>query len=134
MLNVTGYLYVAPAELERFMTHLKVLAVVTRQRNENISYDAAVDAGQSILSEHWAYQGALTTHLNADETVEFVNQWKGRMRGDIRKHDAFNGRNLIYRVLLMMVLAASGVAGHHQLNSASPTTCLNIRGDTGRLR
>jgi len=98
MLIVTGYLYVAPAELARFMTHLKALANVTRQRDGNISYDAAVndaDTGRLLLSERWADQAALAAHLNADETVQFVNQWSGRMRADIRKYDALNERDLM---------------------------------------
>ncbi|MBR9906378.1 MAG: antibiotic biosynthesis monooxygenase [Gammaproteobacteria bacterium] len=97
MLIVTGYLYVAPAELARFMTHLKVLAAITRRRDGNISYDAAVDdadAGRLIVSERWVDQAALTAHLNADKTVQFVHQWSGRMRADIRKYDALNERGL----------------------------------------
>lgn len=98
MLIVTGYLYVAPAELARFMAHLKALAATTRRRDGNISYDAAVDhadAGRLIVLERWVDQAALTAHLNADETVQFVNQWSGRMRTDIRKYDVLNERDLM---------------------------------------
>ncbi|WP_341521891.1 putative quinol monooxygenase [Pseudomonas sp. G.S.17] len=98
MLIVTGYLYVSPAHVERFRTEFQTLAVDTRQREGNISYDAAIEdtqSGKLILSERWADQAALTAHLNAVDTVQFVNRWGGLMLGDIRKYDALNERELM---------------------------------------
>jgi hypothetical protein len=38
---------------------------------------------------------ALSAHLDAKETKAFVAQWQGRIRGDLRKFDAFNERGLL---------------------------------------
>ncbi|MGF9566932.1 antibiotic biosynthesis monooxygenase [Neorhizobium sp. BT27B] len=98
MLIVTGYMHVDPADLENFIADLKVLAVATRQRAGNIVYDVAVadqQAGQLLILERWFDQHALGTHLDALETKAFVSRWQGRMRGDIRKYDAVNERDLL---------------------------------------
>jgi quinol monooxygenase YgiN len=97
MLIVTGYMNVDPADLVEFTSELKSLAAATRQRVGNISYDATLDdseAGRLLVAERWADQAALTAHLEAEDTVAFVNRWRGRMRGDIRKYDASNEREL----------------------------------------
>lgn len=98
MLIITGHIYVAPADLTRFVTDLNALAIATRQRQGNISYNAAIDdpqAGRLILAERWADQTALSAHLDASDTAEFVNRWQGKMRGDVRKYDALNERSLM---------------------------------------
>jgi quinol monooxygenase YgiN len=49
-------MYVNPADLSQFLGDLQVLAVATRQRAGNISYDAAVDdpqAGRLLVLERW---------------------------------------------------------------------------------
>ncbi|MHC8406855.1 hypothetical protein [Pseudomonas sp. TMB3-21] len=43
MLIVTGYLYISSAHIERFRTEFQTLAVDTRKRKGNISYDSAVE-------------------------------------------------------------------------------------------
>lgn len=98
MLTVTGYMHIDPADLVQFLGDLQALAVATRQRAGNISYDAAVDdplAGRLLLSERWSDQSALSAHLSAEDTVAFVSRWQARMRGDVRKYDASNERNLV---------------------------------------
>jgi quinol monooxygenase YgiN len=98
MLIVTGYMHVDPADLEQFLGDLEALAVATRRRVGNISYDAAVadpHAGRLLISECWSDQSALGAHLDADDTKVFVSQWSGRMRADIRKYDASNERGLM---------------------------------------
>jgi quinol monooxygenase YgiN len=98
MLIVAGYLYVSTGDIERFLVEFQTLAVDTRQREGNISYDAALEdpqCGKLILLERWADQAALSAHLNAGNTVEFVNRWEGLMRGDLRKYDAINERALL---------------------------------------
>ncbi|MCM2292541.1 antibiotic biosynthesis monooxygenase [Allorhizobium sp. BGMRC 0089] len=97
MIIVTGYMHVDPADLAAFRADLKTLALATRQREGNISYDAALDDrenGRLLIVERWADQAALTAHLEAEDTLAFVNRWRGRMRGDIRKYDASNEREL----------------------------------------
>ena len=44
--------------------------------------------------DRWRDQPALTAHLEARDTLAFLNRWQGRMRGDIRKYDAMNERAL----------------------------------------
>ena len=97
MLIVMGYMHVDPADLAEFRTDLKSLAIATRRRLGNLSYDAALDdaeAGRLLIAERWADQAALSAHLDAEETVAFVDRWRGRMRGDIRKYDASNERGI----------------------------------------
>jgi quinol monooxygenase YgiN len=98
MLIVIGYIHVDSQEVPQFLAELKDLAAMTRQRSENISYDAAVDdpaAGRLLIVERWANQEALSAHLDAKETKAFVARWHGRMRGDVRKFDALNERGLL---------------------------------------
>jgi quinol monooxygenase YgiN len=97
MLIVTGYMRVDPADLLQVLQDLRNLAVVTRRRNGNISYDAAVNdtqSGELLISERWVDQSALSAHLDAVDTAAFVSRWQGRMHGDIRKYDALNERSL----------------------------------------
>jgi quinol monooxygenase YgiN len=89
---------VDPADLPQFVEDLQRLAVATRQRIGNISYDAAVNdprTGEVLISERWVEQSALSAHLDAVDTVTFVSHWQGRMHGDIRKYDALNERSVI---------------------------------------
>lgn len=98
MLLVTGYMDVDPTDLAQFFGDLQELAIATRQRAGNISYDAAVadpQAGRLLILERWADQSALSAHLGAVDTEAFVGRWQGRMQGDVRKYDASNERNLI---------------------------------------
>ncbi|UES59797.1 antibiotic biosynthesis monooxygenase (plasmid) [Roseibium aggregatum] len=97
MLIVTGYIHVDPANLAEFITDVKSLALTTRRRVGNLAYDAALDdpeVGRLLIAERWADQAALTAHIQAGDTVAFVNRWRGRIRGDIRKYDASNERGL----------------------------------------
>ncbi len=98
MLIITGYIYVDPADLAQFMTELDVLASATRKRPGSITYDAAaVDplSGRLLISERWVDQAALSAHLQAADTVAFVSRWSGKMRGEIRKYDALNERDVM---------------------------------------
>ncbi len=98
MLIIIGYMHIDPTEVPKFVAELKDLAVVTRRRAGNISYDAALDdpvAGRLLIAEHWVDQQALSAHLDAEETKAFVARWKGRMRGDVKKFDALNERGLL---------------------------------------
>lgn len=97
MLIVTGYMHVDAADLADFVADLNALAIATRQRVGNISYDAAVDdphAGRLLIVERWADKAALMAHLAAKDTTEFIARWSGRSQGDIRKYDASNERDL----------------------------------------
>lgn len=98
MLIVTGHMHVDPADLAPFTADLKALAAERRKRPGCISYDAAVDdphAGRLLISERWADQAALSAHLQTADTIAFIRRWSGKMRGDIRKYDAFNERDII---------------------------------------
>jgi quinol monooxygenase YgiN len=98
MLIVTGYIRVDPTDLPQFLQDLQHLAVASRQRPGNISYDAAVNdtrTGEVLISERWYDESALSAHLDAADTVAFVTKWQGQMRGEIRKYDALNERDLM---------------------------------------
>lgn len=98
MLIITGYMHVDPADLAQFTADLKELAAETRKRPGCISYDAAADdphAARLLISERWADQAALSAHLLAADTIAFIRRWSGKMRGDIRKYDAFNERDIM---------------------------------------
>lgn len=97
MLIVTGYMHVDPSELSRFHAELQGVATIVRQRTGSISYDAAIDdaqVGRLLITERWHDQAALNAHLDSPETKTFVQRWQARMRGDIRKYDASNERDL----------------------------------------
>lgn len=97
MLIVMGYMHVDPIDLAEFSADLKHLAIVTRQPRGNISYDAALDdpdAGRLLIAERLTGQDALTAHLHADDTRAFVDRWRVRMWGDIRKYDVLHEREL----------------------------------------
>lgn len=98
MLIITGHMHVDPADLAPFIADLKKLATETRKRPGCISYDAAVDdphAARLLISERWADQAALSAHLQAADTIAFISRWSGKMRGDIRKYDACNERDIM---------------------------------------
>jgi quinol monooxygenase YgiN len=98
MLIITGYMHVDPADVAQFMTELNALASATRKRPGSITYDAAVDdprSGRLLISERWTDQAALSAHLQAADTMAFVGRWSGKMRGDIRKYDASNERDIM---------------------------------------
>jgi quinol monooxygenase YgiN len=98
MLIVTGYMYVEPSLVAEFVQDLQVLAIATRQRYGNLSYDAAVDdplAGRLLIAERWRDQAALTAHLNATDTTAFVGRWGHTTRGEILKYDALCERGLM---------------------------------------
>jgi len=98
MLIVMGDMHIDPSDVRQFLAELKELAVVTRQRPGNISYDAALDdpgTGRLLIAERWTDQAALSAHLDAEETKAFVARWQGRMHGDVRKFDASNERGLL---------------------------------------
>lgn len=98
MLIITGYMHVDPADLTQFMTELNALASTTRKRPGSITYDAAVDDAQSgrlLISERWVDQDALGAHLQAVDTIAFVSRWRGKMRGEMRKYDALNERDIM---------------------------------------
>jgi len=100
MLIILGYMHVDPAYQAKFLADLTALAAATRQRAGNISYDAVIDAselGRLLIAERWVDQAALSAHLAAADTIAFVDQWHGRMQGDIRKYDAANERDLMDR-------------------------------------
>lgn len=97
MLIVTGHITVKPSDLSQFCMDLETLATATRQREGNLSYDAAVadaSAARLLVAEKWTDQAALSAHLAAADTMNFVRKWQGRMQGDIRKYDASNERSL----------------------------------------
>jgi quinol monooxygenase YgiN len=98
MLLLTGYMYVQPDQAAAFAAELPVLSLATRWRDGSISSDAAVDdaqAGRLLVAERWRDQPALTAHLQASDTVAFIERWQGSMKGEIRKYDAGNERSVM---------------------------------------
>ncbi|MBY2924362.1 antibiotic biosynthesis monooxygenase [Rhizobium leguminosarum] len=98
MLIVTGYVQVEPTELAQFCNEFSALATATRRRSGNLSYSAAVDDpqdGRLLVVEQWEDQASLSAHLEAADTVAFVDRWRGRMLGNIEKYDASNKRGLM---------------------------------------
>ena len=98
MLIVSGYMYVEPSSVVEFVQDLKKLALATRQRDGNLAYDAAVDdplAGRLLIAERWRDQAALTAHLDATDTMGFVDRWGPTIRGEVFKYDALRERGLM---------------------------------------
>ncbi|TPN56100.1 MULTISPECIES: putative quinol monooxygenase [unclassified Mesorhizobium] len=98
MLIVTGYMYVEPSSVAEFVQDIQNLSIATRQRDGNLSYDAAVDdplAGRLLVAERWRDQAALTAHLHATDTMAFVGRWGDTIRGEILKYDVLRKRGLM---------------------------------------
>lgn len=98
MLIISGYMYIDPSVLEQFIKELKLLANAVRQRHGNLSYNAAVEdyqTGRLLISERWLGQDALSAHIIRTDTVEFINRWQGKMKGELFKYDATNERGLM---------------------------------------
>lgn len=98
MLIISGYMYIDPSVLEQFMGELKLLANAVRQRDGNLSYNAVVEdyqTGRLLISERWIDQDALKAHLIKTDTVEFINRWQGKMKGELFKYDTCNERGLM---------------------------------------
>lgn len=98
MLIISGYMYIDPSVLELFMGELKLLANAVRQRDGNLSYNAAVEdyqTGRLLISERWVDQDALNAHLIKTDTVEFINRWQGKMKWELFKYDVCNERGLM---------------------------------------
>lgn len=98
MLIITGYMYVETSSVAEFVQEFQDLAIATRQRDGNFSYDAAVDdplAGRLLIAERWRDQEALTAHLHATDTMAFVARWGPTIRGEIFKYDALRERGLM---------------------------------------
>lgn len=98
MIIVTGTVEVDLPDLEPFAADLQALAEVSRQRAGNLAYAVARDTtlpGRLLVAERWQDQASLTAHLEASDTRAFVTRWQGRMRGDIRKYDAGNERDVM---------------------------------------
>ena len=98
MLIISGYMYIDPSVLEQFMGELNLLANAVRQRDGNLSYNAAMEdyqTGSLLISERWVDQDALNAHLIKNDTIEFINRWQGKMKGELFKYDACNERGLM---------------------------------------
>ncbi|MGF7228324.1 putative quinol monooxygenase [Pantoea agglomerans] len=98
MLIISGHMYIDPSILEQFMGELKLLANAVRQRHGNLSYNAAVEdyqTGSLLISEQWVDQDALNAHLIKTDTVEFINRWQGKMKGELFKYGACDERGLM---------------------------------------
>ena len=57
-------------------------------------YGALPPEWQPLVVERWKDQPSLSGHLLAVDTVALIGRWHGRMRGDIRKYDATNERDI----------------------------------------
>lgn len=98
MLILTGYVHVAPVDIDDFLADIQALTRSGRRREGNLLYAVAMDdrdIGRLLVVERWRDQASLSTHLNASETVEFVARWQGRMTAEILKYDATNERPLM---------------------------------------
>jgi len=120
MIVVIGYMHVEPNEFEQFFDDLEVLATAARKRMGNISFDAAAsDAkiGRLLIAERWSNQAALTAHLDATDTVDFVRRWQHRMWGDIRKTTLQTNAELCRGICFFRLLQSRRCAasGWHQL-------------------
>lgn len=97
MIIVTGHIQVPPSDAIDFINDLRVLAVASRRREGCLTYNAALEdpeAGRVLVVERWRDDEALKAHLRADDTSHFIQRWEKRLRGDVLKYDADNGRSL----------------------------------------
>ncbi|MCE0491592.1 antibiotic biosynthesis monooxygenase [Pantoea sp. Mb-10] len=98
MLIILGYMQIPPPLLTLFMDEIHALAKSVRQRAGNLSYDAAVQeplTGKIVIAERWEDQVALSTHLDAPDTLAFIARWQPLMEGAVLKYDVLNERALM---------------------------------------
>ena len=97
MLIILSCVHVSPSDVDEFLADLRALSLTVRQRTGCLFYTAALEdasEGRLLVAERWQDQAALTAHLGAPETSAFVEKWGQRMRGEVQKYDATNGRPL----------------------------------------
>ena len=98
MLILIGYIHVSPSDADEFLADLRALSLMVRAREGCLFYTAALEdarAGRLLVVERWQDQAALSAHLEAPQTSGFVEKWLRRMKGDVQRYNASNGRPLM---------------------------------------
>jgi quinol monooxygenase YgiN len=98
MIIVMGCVQVEAPDAAQFLSDVQPLARATRAREGCLFYSVATEdaaAGRMLVVQRWRDQTPLTAHLEASDTVAFVEQWSSRMVGGLHKFDAINERTLM---------------------------------------
>jgi quinol monooxygenase YgiN len=98
MIILMGNVQVQATDAARFLTEVQTLARTTRAREGCLFYPVATEdaaAGRMLVVERWRNQASLTAHLEASDTVAFVERWSSRMVGSLHKFDAISERSLM---------------------------------------
>ena len=97
MLIVIGHIHVNPSDADEFLADLQALSHVVKAKAGCLLYTGALEdahTGRVLVVERWRDQAALSAHLEAPHTSEFVGKWMHRMESDVQKYDASNERPL----------------------------------------
>ena len=98
MIILMGHVQVGASDAARFLSDVQALARATWAREGCLFYSVAMEdaaAGRMLIVERWRDQASLTAHLEALDTVAFVDRWSSRMVGSVLKFDAAHERSLM---------------------------------------
>ena len=98
MIILMGYVQVEASDAARFLSDVQALARATRTREGYLFYSVAMEdagAGRMLVVERWRDQASLAAHLEASDTLAFVEKWSRGMVGSVLKFDATNERSLM---------------------------------------
>jgi quinol monooxygenase YgiN len=97
MLILTGYVDIAPSDIDEFCIDIERLTATAGTREGCLFYAVALERaslGRMLVSERWRDQHSLTAHLAAPDTAAFIQRWSHRMVGNIVKFHTMNERGL----------------------------------------
>ncbi|MFH1804951.1 MAG: antibiotic biosynthesis monooxygenase [Pseudomonadota bacterium] len=98
MIIVLGHVDIDPSDVDNFLKDIKEIDPGKKPESGCISYSIAVadpTIGRILVAERWQDQQSLTTHIESNGTLAFVEKWSGRMQSNVLKYDARNERTLL---------------------------------------
>jgi quinol monooxygenase YgiN len=95
MLIVAGHIVVAAADIETFAADMRTLVGLAGEADGNLFFACAVEdreTGCVLVLEQWRDEHALDAHLAHPTVTTFFAQWGPKMRNELRKFYAGDGR------------------------------------------
>ncbi|WP_010187652.1 putative quinol monooxygenase [Sphingomonas sp. PAMC 26605] len=96
MLIIAGHVFVAPSDVDAFMTDARATLPFGRSADGNLFFSFTLDdpgEGSVTVLERWRDRTALNAYLARPEVVEIFQRWGGRMRNEVKMYDASNERS-----------------------------------------
>ncbi|AXS40734.1 antibiotic biosynthesis monooxygenase [Breoghania sp. L-A4] len=90
MLILMGYIHIDPQDVDAFVRDVQAIGLSTKAEDGCLFYGITLDdrpTGRFLVAERWRDQKALTAHLARAETLAFLKDWGGRMKGDLQTYE-----------------------------------------------